>query len=53
MFCVGRTTWVQKIKAASEQFIETEKKKREKAYQGKHDDHVLSHEHVTMSFESK
>ena len=29
-----RTAWVQKIKAASEQFIETEKKKREKAYQG-------------------
>lgn len=27
--------WVQKIKAASEHFIETEKKKREKAYQGK------------------
>lgn len=26
--------WVQKIKAASEHFIETEKKKREKAYQG-------------------
>lgn len=31
-FC--RATWVQKIKAASEHFIETEKKKREKAYQG-------------------
>nr|XP_040015871.1 intersectin-2a isoform X4 [Gasterosteus aculeatus aculeatus] len=30
-----RTTWVQKIKAASEQFIETEKKKREKAYQAR------------------
>ena len=29
-----RTAWVQKIKAASEDFIETEKKKREKAYQG-------------------
>ncbi|XP_032375658.1 intersectin-2b [Etheostoma spectabile] len=29
-----RTAWVQKIKAASEEFIETEKKKREKAYQG-------------------
>lgn len=28
------TAWVQKIKAASEQYIETEKKKREKAYQG-------------------
>ncbi|PNJ58701.1 ITSN2 isoform 6, partial [Pongo abelii] len=26
--------WVQKIKAASEQYIDTEKKKREKAYQG-------------------
>lgn len=32
--CVFRTAWVQKIKAASEEFIETEKKKREKAYQG-------------------
>ena len=31
-----RTNWVQRIKAASEVFIETEKKKREKAYQGKH-----------------
>lgn len=31
---VSRTMWVQKIKAASEHFIETEKKKREKAYQG-------------------
>ncbi|KAM6906233.1 intersectin-2a isoform 2-T2 [Lycodopsis pacificus] len=30
-----RTTWAQKIKAASEQFIETEKKKREKAYQAR------------------
>ncbi|KAM9840274.1 intersectin-2-like [Aulostomus maculatus] len=30
-----RTTWVQKIKAASEIFIETEKKKREKAYQAR------------------
>ncbi|XP_057596404.1 intersectin-2 isoform X4 [Hippopotamus amphibius kiboko] len=30
-----RTAWVQKIKAASEQYIDTEKKKREKAYQGK------------------
>ncbi|KAI4882672.1 hypothetical protein NFI96_008925, partial [Prochilodus magdalenae] len=29
-----RTTWVQRIKAASEHFIETEKLKREKAYQG-------------------
>uniref|UniRef100_A0A671WSX7 Intersectin 1 n=1 Tax=Sparus aurata TaxID=8175 RepID=A0A671WSX7_SPAAU len=29
-----RTAWVQKIKAASELFIETEKKKREKAYLG-------------------
>lgn len=34
-FCVFfSTAWVQKIKAASEEFIETEKKKREKAYQG-------------------
>lgn len=32
--CVCRTAWVQKIKAASELFIETEKKKREKAYLG-------------------
>lgn len=31
---VCRTAWVQKIKAASELFIETEKKKREKAYLG-------------------
>lgn len=31
---VYRTAWVQKIKAASELFIETEKKKREKAYLG-------------------
>ncbi|XP_051879995.1 intersectin-2b isoform X5 [Pristis pectinata] len=30
-----RTAWVQKIKAASEQFIETEKGKREKAYQAR------------------
>ncbi|KAM3603289.1 uncharacterized protein V6R79_019927 [Siganus canaliculatus] len=30
-----RTTWVQKIKAASEHFIETEKKRREKAYQAR------------------
>nr|XP_055042251.1 intersectin-2a isoform X2 [Misgurnus anguillicaudatus] len=30
-----RTTWVQKIKAASEHFIETEKLKREKAYQAR------------------
>nr|XP_008513521.1 PREDICTED: intersectin-2 isoform X2 [Equus przewalskii] len=29
-----RTAWVQKIKAASEQYIDTEKRKREKAYQG-------------------
>lgn len=29
-----RTAWVQKIKGASEQYIETEKKKHEKAYQG-------------------
>uniref|UniRef100_A0A7N6AHG6 Intersectin 2b n=1 Tax=Anabas testudineus TaxID=64144 RepID=A0A7N6AHG6_ANATE len=29
------TAWVQKIKAASEEFIETEKKKREKAYQSR------------------
>lgn len=33
-----RTMWVQKIKAASEHFIETEKKKREKAYQGNSSD---------------
>lgn len=32
--CLIRTTWVQRIKAASERFIETEKLKREKAYQG-------------------
>lgn len=32
--CLFRTAWVQKIKAASELFIETEKKKREKAYLG-------------------
>ncbi|XP_052390302.1 intersectin-2a isoform X1 [Carassius gibelio] len=30
-----RTAWVQKIKAASEHFIETEKLKREKAYQAR------------------
>uniref|UniRef100_A0A3Q2DYP7 Intersectin 2b n=1 Tax=Cyprinodon variegatus TaxID=28743 RepID=A0A3Q2DYP7_CYPVA len=30
-----RTSWVQKIKVASEEFIETEKKKREKVYQGR------------------
>ncbi|XP_069549849.1 intersectin-2b isoform X1 [Brachyistius frenatus] len=30
-----RTAWVQKIKLASEEFIETEKKKREKAYQAR------------------
>ncbi|XP_029281824.1 LOW QUALITY PROTEIN: intersectin-2-like [Cottoperca gobio] len=30
-----RTAWVQKIKAASEEFFETEKKKREKAYQAR------------------
>ncbi|XP_028858208.1 intersectin-2a isoform X2 [Denticeps clupeoides] len=30
-----RTTWVQRIKTASEHFIETEKKKREKAYQAR------------------
>ncbi|XP_057208018.1 intersectin-2-like [Triplophysa rosa] len=29
------TTWVQKIKAASDHFIETEKLKREKAYQAR------------------
>lgn len=35
MLCFSsRTAWVQKIKAASEQYIDTEKKKREKAYQG-------------------
>ncbi|XP_031586760.2 intersectin-2b isoform X1 [Oreochromis aureus] len=30
-----RTAWVQKIKVASEEFIETEKKKREKVYQAR------------------
>lgn len=30
-----RTAWVQKIKAASEEFIETEKKKREKVFQSR------------------
>uniref|UniRef100_A0A4W3I2U7 Intersectin 2b n=1 Tax=Callorhinchus milii TaxID=7868 RepID=A0A4W3I2U7_CALMI len=30
-----RTSWVQKIKAASEHFLETEKGKREKAYQAR------------------
>ncbi|XP_066452703.1 intersectin-2 isoform X2 [Eleutherodactylus coqui] len=30
-----RTAWVQKIKSASENFIETEKKKRERAYQAR------------------
>uniref|UniRef100_A0A8C7VWQ7 Intersectin 2b n=1 Tax=Oncorhynchus mykiss TaxID=8022 RepID=A0A8C7VWQ7_ONCMY len=30
-----RTAWVQKIKAASEDFLETDKKKREKAYQAR------------------
>uniref|UniRef100_A0A4X2KJM9 Intersectin 2 n=1 Tax=Vombatus ursinus TaxID=29139 RepID=A0A4X2KJM9_VOMUR len=30
-----RTAWVQKIKGASEQYIETEKKRREKAYQAR------------------
>ncbi|KAM4529304.1 intersectin-2a isoform 2-T2 [Fundulus diaphanus] len=30
-----RTAWVQRIKAASEHFIDTEKKKREKAYQAR------------------
>uniref|UniRef100_A0A3P8VF93 Intersectin 2b n=1 Tax=Cynoglossus semilaevis TaxID=244447 RepID=A0A3P8VF93_CYNSE len=30
-----RTAWVQKIKAASENFMETEKKKREKVYQAR------------------
>lgn len=34
VFYFSRTAWVQKIKAASEQYIDTEKKKREKAYQG-------------------
>lgn len=33
-FSFPRTAWVQKIKAASELYIETEKKKREKAYLG-------------------
>ncbi|XP_051511663.1 intersectin-2-like [Myxocyprinus asiaticus] len=32
---IERTTWVQKIKAASDHFIETEKLKREKAYQAR------------------
>ncbi len=35
----ARTAWIQKIKAASEAFIEMEKKKREKAYQCKFDTH--------------
>lgn len=35
VFSSPRTAWVQKIKAASELYIETEKKKREKAYLGK------------------
>ncbi|KAF5885983.1 intersectin-2-like isoform X1, partial [Clarias magur] len=30
-----RTAWVQKLKAASEEFIETEKSKRDKVYQGR------------------
>lgn len=30
-----RTAWIHKIKAASEEFIETEKKKRDKAYQAR------------------
>ncbi|GAA6106537.1 intersectin-2b, partial [Tachysurus ichikawai] len=30
-----RTAWVQKVKAASEEFIETEKNKRDKAYQAR------------------
>ncbi|KAA0711236.1 Intersectin-2 EH domain and SH3 domain regulator of endocytosis 2 [Triplophysa tibetana] len=30
-----RTAWVQKIKAASEEFIDTEKKKREKTFQSR------------------
>uniref|UniRef100_I3KKC9 Intersectin 2b n=1 Tax=Oreochromis niloticus TaxID=8128 RepID=I3KKC9_ORENI len=30
-----RTAWVQKIKVASEEFLETEKKKREKVYQAR------------------
>lgn len=34
VFSFPRTAWVQKIKAASELYIETEKKKREKAYLG-------------------
>lgn len=33
---------MQRIKAASEHFIETEKKKREKAYQGESEAHSLS-----------
>lgn len=35
MYSVFRTAWVQKIKAASEEFIETEKKKREKVFQSR------------------
>lgn len=42
------TAWVQKIKAASEQYIETEKKKREKAYQGTE---FLSHSHPRHTLE--
>lgn len=34
VFVFFSTAWVQKIKAASEEFIETEKKKREKTFQG-------------------
>ncbi|KAH0621791.1 hypothetical protein JD844_023418 [Phrynosoma platyrhinos] len=34
-----RTAWVQKIKGASEHYIETEKKKHEKAYQEKESKH--------------
>lgn len=34
VFVFFRTAWVQKIKVASEEFFETEKKKRDKVYQG-------------------
>uniref|UniRef100_A0A669DCR5 Intersectin 2b n=1 Tax=Oreochromis niloticus TaxID=8128 RepID=A0A669DCR5_ORENI len=35
VFVFFRTAWVQKIKVASEEFLETEKKKREKVYQAR------------------
>lgn len=40
----SRTAWVQKIKAASENFIDTEKKKRERAYQGT----VITYIHIII-----